>query len=146
MKQKVLLGIVTVAVAIILFIALKVLDCLVLGLISLPKELTLNLRGKDSAFVLLYGKNLCGTCPAGKFIYRISGDQNLKYLVPSDYSTYDIENLRYTFDISGEIVHSGQRTENLVKRIARCKKVKNLAGNFYLQLGKDNKIKRIEVF
>jgi hypothetical protein len=146
MKRKALLGVIVASVVIILFIAFNALDYLILRFVPLPKELTFNTPGKDSALVLLNGKSLCGTCPAGKFMYRISGDQNVKYLVPSDYSAYDIENLRYTFDIGGEIVHAGQKTENLTRRISRCKKVKNLAGNFYLQLGKHNKIKRIEVF
>jgi hypothetical protein len=146
MKQKAILGIIAALVIITSYVAAKSYDCLVLRFVSLPKELTDDLSSQNSAIVLLYGKNLCGTCPAGKFMYGISKDPNTTYLVPNDYSFYDIENLRYAFDINGKIFSSGGEIEHLLRRISRCKKVKNLSGNFYLQLRNGNKIKKIDVF
>ena len=128
------------------FIGAKLYDCFILRFISLPRELTDDMGSEDGAVVLLYGKNLCGTCPAGKFMYRISGNRNIIYLVPDDYSSHEIENLRYTFDMSGKIVHSGREMENLLKRIKRCKKVKNSGANYYLLPRNGNKINTIEVF
>jgi len=139
-------GMIATLLIIALYVGVKSYDCLVLRFISLPKELRNDLRSKDGALILLYGKNLCGTCPAGKYMYRIGSNGNITYVVPNDYSSHDIENLRYTFDISGKIIYSGEEIGHLLRRISRCKKVKNSGGNYYLQLRNGNKIRTIEVF
>jgi len=146
MNQKAIIGIIAVFVIITLYIVAKSYDCLVLRFVSLPKELTVDLNNQDSAIVLLYGRNLCGTCPAGKFMHNLRRDLNTIYFVPNDYSSYDIENLRYAFDIEGKIVISEREIGHLLERISRCNKVQKSSANFYLYLGKGNKIKKIHVF
>ena len=96
--------------------------------------------------IFLYGKNLCGTCPAGGFIYRINENKNMIYIVSEDFSSYDMENLRYSFDIKGKVIKGETEINNFLKKITSCSKVNNIRKNFYVELEKNNKIKKIKMF
>ena len=122
-------------------------DCIALKFGDLSKKIRAIQTHDIHDLIIINGVSLCGTCPAGEFLYNINSKrENIVYFVPEFYTTNDYENLRYAFDIKGKIVKTDMEIDNLLKRISACKRLDEIRKNVYLELGKNRKVKQIYVF
>ncbi len=105
---------------------------------------------KDSVMnyvALLYGKNLCSSCPAGRYLNSIIVEHpDILIIVPSSFTPNDVENLRQTFGIPGSIINGKEQLTPIIKKIAACAANKEAAKNFLLTLKNDGKILRATIF
>ena len=145
MNKKVIFGLAILLSIIFFYFITNSYHCIILNKMNLPKKIENIKNGKHYDLVLLNGKNLCGTCPSGEYIYKVSKKNDMIYVVPRHYTFNDIENFRYAFDIRGIIIKADFEIEELIKKISSCIKDKNSIRNFHLKLGVYKKIKKANI-
>ena len=146
MKKKYFPGILIILFIIAAYFLLNSYQCLVLKSMRFPSGVAKYLDNNTYKFVILYGKNLCGSCPVGTFLYNLSERKDVIYLVSDEFSVNDIENLEYTFNIKGQVKKGDIEVNAYLKKIASCVKADNIRNNFSLDLNKKKRIRGIEVF
>lgn len=146
MKNRYLWGTIVIVIILTAYIVLNSYHCFILKFTSFPKKIEKILINKQYDIVFLYGGNLCGICPSGHFLNKISENKYIIYIVPCDFSIYDIENLRYTFKIKNEIITGDTEINDFLKKISYCKNVSDFRKNFYLKLSGRKKIRKIILF
>lgn len=117
-------------VVIIIIMALSYLICQKMGyyscirikILSIPEKMKTSDNG-ENMILILYG-NAYANCSSGNIIYSLRGDQNLTVIVPNDFSSNDIENLKRKFSLKGQIIKGGQKTEQILRDFAKCRKWK----------------------
>jgi len=146
MKKKYTIGIIIILIILAIYFISNFYHCLILDLTALPEvvEKYLNCNSRD--FVFLYGKGICGSCPAGRYVYSLREKREFIFFIPEDFSNNDIDNLRDSFGIKGEIVRGDIKIQNFVKKIISCANVKEFYKNIHLELGEHGKIKKIKTF
>lgn len=122
-------------------------DCFILDLTAFPKILEKYLNGNNHDFVFLYGKSICGSCPAGRYIYNnLRRKREIIFLTPEDFSNNDINNLIDSFGLKGKIIKGDTEVRNFAIKIFSCAKVKESFKNIHFKLGENGKIRKIITF
>ncbi len=101
-------------------------------------------RSEEKTILFLYG-NLCSVCPSGEYIYSLKDDEAIVLVVPSQFTEYDIENLRNIYSLKGHIVKGGFKARVFLKLLSKCFKIAEKEGNFKVKF-KGKRVVNIEKF
>jgi len=112
--------------------------------LQLAPELENLIDKNTTRVILLYGVISIG-CPIGGYIHSIRDREDILFVLPSDYTMNEVDNLRRGLSIKGIIIRaSDQNVELFVKKIAKHLKLDILKKNFILEInnGKITDIKK----
>ncbi len=119
--------------------------CLILKISNLPERIIREKEKQTGIILFLYG-NICANCPSGSFLYSLRGEKNIMFVVPSDFSSNDIENLRRTFSLKGQIIKGGDETGHLLQKFAKCFRLDDWKRNFIVEINNNKKITSVKKF
>lgn len=140
---KIEINISRISILIVIAVAYAVLNpgrCSALKNVRIPDSVVRQCNKDEYNLILLFEKNICGTCPSANFLYRIAGDPNVVIIIPKEYTDNDIENIRIAFNLRGLILRGDQTSDILLKKIAPCYSNNNTESNFLLKIVEKNKI------
>jgi hypothetical protein len=119
--------------------------CLSIKFIRLP-EFILEISTTNTEYVyILYG-TLCLHCPSGDYFKSIKKKASSIFIVPSDFSRIDIENLKTKYEINGTVLLGNEKIISIIKKFAKCKGAKNWRQNFRVQVNQTNRIDKFTRF
>lgn len=134
-----------IALLVVTVIAVIVyLPCIQLSFFRLPEKL--GGTGGERELVIIYGPDLCLSCPSGQYVYSLRERTDLIFVVPSHYETHDIENLKDVFLISGVIRRGGEEIDGVLEKICSCRGVSDSGVNFHLKIGENGKLSSVKPF
>ncbi|GEM_PF-1640541 len=121
-------------------------SCIMLSLTGVPDRITKNIDRKIDKIILLYGENLCGTCPTGVFLLSLKEKIDILFIVPQEYSQNEIDNLKRSFLIKSKLISGNPETKTYLDRLVSCSKKNPNNRNLYIRLDGVKKIKSIIAF
>jgi len=142
--KKIFFRLLFVALVVIIFLAYNYYPCFLMNFSSLPESIQ-NIPGKKEV-VLLYGTGLCLSCVSGRYLYGLRERRDILYVVPPEFEETDIENLLDVFVLKGKVIKGDNRVSTLIKRINRCKGLKDGTANFHIYVNRNGKPDSIKLF
>jgi hypothetical protein len=131
---------------VLIFVSYRSYYCFILRLTPLPEEIVRINGSVPEQLLFLYGKNICVTCPVGKYLVEYNDNERIAYIVPLDFTECEKENLAVAFNLKGKIINGNAKIEAFLKKVLSCLKAKNILGNYLLELGKNGKTKKVTTF
>jgi hypothetical protein len=138
------LRILFIILIVFVFWAFNYYPCLSLDLISLPQKLKNHKDIKDA--LLLYGSGVCSSCSTGQYVYDLRERKDILFIVPSNFTQYEIKNLKDIFALKGTVMNGDEDVMSLVERINDCKDLNMWKANYHVRFGKNGKITSIKAF
>jgi len=113
-----------------------------LKFIKVPNSLKSTITSNPENIVILYGKDICPSCPIGIFLSKISENKHSIFFVPESFTNNDIENLIYTFKLRGKVMRGNTEIFEYYKEISKYLKNPDFKKNINIK----TKNKKIATF
>lgn len=141
MKRSYVLRILLVLAVVAVYFMVNSYNCIILKFAYFDQRILPRSDSIVKYLAVLYGTNLCSSCPSGSYLENsIVEHPDIMIIVPSAFTEIDIENLRHTFGISGNIINGKEALAPILKKIAACTASKETANNFLVRINDDGKI------
>jgi hypothetical protein len=110
--------------------------CLLIRIEKMPDILSRYCRDGNINILILFGGNICSTCPSGRYLINKNNDKNILIIVPKDYSDIDIINMKGEFKISGNVVRSNNKLYKYYLNIKACASIKKSISDILVEVKK----------
>jgi len=123
----------------------KYYPCFIIKFLSLSKQIGEKIDFKNRTILFLFG-SLCAECPSGEILYSFRKRPEIVFIVPSDFSEYDIRNRRELFLLKGEIIYADNEIENCLKKFSNCLRIDDWKSNYIVKTKSNKKISEVMQF
>ncbi|MDJ0838867.1 MAG: hypothetical protein QNK37_20275 [Acidobacteriota bacterium] len=121
-------------------------NCIMLNLFGAP-EIVRNAASENAQgkLVLLYGSDICSTCPSGRTLHLLQSN-DMTFMVDPEFSDYEIQDFMETFQLSGDVVKADREVTIWLKRLAQCKQETRWRRNLRLTFNGGASPVKVETF
>jgi len=99
-------------------------------------------KSKFRSVFILYGDvTVCDTCHAGEMLSQYSMRKDIAFIVQEGFSDSEIDNFKYSFNISGEVMRGDAKTRKYLKMVANCLRYEDWHQNLCINLASNSIIR-----
>ena len=117
--NRVVYKILIIFLIIVVYLIYHYFSCIVLKFSEIPQEIKVNMNKNTKYICFLYGY-ICGECDDESYLYSLRNRKDIVFVVPTNFKSLDIENLKQTFSFKGKFVKGNEKIESFLNLFVKC--------------------------